>query len=359
MIERIPLRGAWLAMACLLLAAFQAAAADYPAPRQGTWVVRDFKFQNGQVLPELKLAYSTVGEPTGEPVLVLHGTTGSAASMLTPAFAGELFGPGQPLDATKYFIILPDAIGTGRSSKPSDGMRMNFPKYSYDDMVEAQYRLVREHLGVKHLRLVIGNSMGGMQTWIWAQKYPGFLDVAVPMASLPTPMSGRNWMLRRLLVTSIKADPAWNNGNYTTQPPSLQLASVFFATATNGGNHSYMKASPDRQKADAALDARLKPGAFNGDANDHIYQWESSADYNPSPGLEKISATLLAINSADDERNPVELGILDREIKRVKNGRAYVIPASEQTLGHGTTANARFWKQELEQVLKTAPRLGM
>ena len=359
MIERIPLRGAWLAMACLLLAAFQAVAADYPAPRQGTWVVRDFKFQNGQVLPELKLAYSTVGEPTGEPVLVLHGTTGSAASMLTPAFAGELFGPGQPLDATKYFIILPDAIGTGRSSKPSDGMRMNFPKYSYDDMVEAQYRLVREHLGVKHLRLVIGNSMGGMQTWIWAQKYPGFLDVAVPMASLPTPMSGRNWMLRRLLVTSIKADPAWNNGNYTTQPPSLQLASVFFATATNGGNYSYMKAGPDRQKADAALDARLKPGAFNGDANDHIYQWESSADYNPSPGLEKISATLLAINSADDERNPVELGILDREIKRVKNGRAYVIPASEQTLGHGTTANARFWKQELEQVLKTAPRLGM
>jgi homoserine O-acetyltransferase len=179
------------------------------------------------------------------------------------------------------------------------------------------------------------------------------------MASLPTPMSGRNWMLRRLLVTSIKADPAWNNGNYTTQPPSLQLASVFFATATNGGNHSYMKAGPDRQKADAALDARLKPGAFNGDANDHIYQWESSADYNPSPGLEKISATLLAINSADDERNPVELGVLEREIKRVKNGRAYVIPASEQTLGHGTTANARFWKQELEQVLKTAPRLGM
>ena len=359
MIERIPLRGAWLAMACLLLAAFQAVAADYPAPRQGTWVVRDFKFQNGQVLPELKLAYSTVGEPTGEPVLVLHGTTGSAASMLTPAFAGELFGPGQPLDATKYFIILPDAIGTGRSSKPSDGLRMNFPKYSYDDMVEAQYRLVREHLGVKHLRLVIGNSMGGMQTWIWAQKYPGFLDVAVPMASLPTPMSGRNWMLRRLLTESIRRDPAWNNGNYTTQPPSLQLASVFFATATNGGNHSYMKAGPDRQKADAALDARLKPGAFNGDANDHIYQWESSADYNPLPGLEKISATLLAINSADDERNPVELGILDREIKRVKNGRAYVIPASEQTLGHGTTANARFWKQELEQVLKTAPRVGM
>ena len=321
--------------------------------------MRDFKFQNGQVLPELKIGYSTVGEPTGEPVLVLHGTTGSAASMLTPGFAGELFGPGQPLDATKYFLIVPDAIGTGRSSKPSDGLRMNFPKYNYDDMVEAQYRLVREHLGVKHLRLVIGNSMGGMQTWMWAQKYPGFMDIAVPMASLPTPMSGRNWMLRRLLVTSIKADPAWNNGNYTAQPPSLQLASVFFATASSGGNHSYMKAGPDRQRADAALEARLKAGSFRGDANDHIYQWESSADYDPSAGLEKITATLLAINSADDERNPVELGILEREVRRVKNGRAYVIPASEQTLGHGTTGQAKFYKAQLEEVLKTAPRLGM
>lgn len=356
---RMSLRGAWLAFAGLLLAASQALAADYPAAKHGSWTIRDFRFHNGQVLPELKIGYSTVGEPTGEPVLVLHGTTGSAASMLTPAFAGELFGAGQPLDAAKYFIILPDAIGTGRSTKPSDGLRMAFPKYSYDDMVEAQYRLVREHLGVKHLRLVIGNSMGGMQTWMWAQKYPGFMDVAVPMASLPTPMSGRNWMLRRLLVETIKSDPAWNNGNYTAQPRSLQIASVFFATATNGGNHSYMRAGPDRAKADAALEARLKPGAFNGDANDHIYQWESSADYNPSTGLEKITATLLAINSADDERNPVELGILEREIRRVKNGRAYVIPASEQTLGHGTTGQARFWKQELDAVLKAAPRMGM
>jgi homoserine O-acetyltransferase/O-succinyltransferase len=179
------------------------------------------------------------------------------------------------------------------------------------------------------------------------------------MASLPTPMSGRNWMLRRLLTESIRRDPAWNNGNYTAQPPGFQLASVFFATATSGGNHSYMKAGPNREKADAALEARLKPGAMNADANDHLLQWESSADYNPSPGLEKITATLLAINSADDERNPVELGILDREIKRVKNGRAYVIPASDQTLGHGTTGSAKFWKQELEAVLKSAPRVGM
>jgi homoserine O-acetyltransferase/O-succinyltransferase len=357
MTARSFLRGAGLALG-LLLATLASFAADFPAPKQGTYTIKDFRFANGQVLPELKLFYQTVGEPTGEPVLVLHGTTGSSNSMLGANFGGELFGAGQPLDATKYFVILPDAIGTGRSSKPSDGMRMNFPKYNYDDMVEAQYRLVREHLGVKHLRLVIGNSMGGMQTWMWAQKYPGYMDIAVPMASLPTEMSGRNWMLRRLLVETIKLDPAWNNGNYTAQPRSLQLASVFFATATNGGNHSYMKAGPNRARADAALDARLK-GAFAGDANDHIYQWESSADYNPSTGLEKVTATLLAINSADDERNPVELGILDREIKRVKNGRAYIVPGSDQTLGHGTTGNAKFWKQELDAVLKSAPRIGM
>jgi homoserine O-acetyltransferase/O-succinyltransferase len=347
---------AGLAAAALILP-IAVPAADFPAPKQGTWTVRDFRFHTGETLPELKLAYRTVGEPTGEPVLVLHGTTGSSASMLTPAFGGELYGPGQPLDASRYYIILPDAIGAGASSKPSDGMRMAFPKYNYDDMVDAQYRLVREHLGVKHLRLVIGNSMGGMQTWIWAQKYPAMMDVAVPMASLPTPMSGRNWMLRRLLTESIRNDPAWMNGNYTKQPPSLQFASVFFATATNGGNFSYMKSGPTREKADEALNARLK-GNFAGDANDHLYQWESSADFNPSAGLEKITATLLAINSADDERNPPELGILDREIKRVKNGKVLLIPGSEQTLGHGTTSQARFYARELDALLKSAPRLG-
>lgn len=345
-----------LAGAAALLT-FAATAADFPAPKQGSWTVRDFRFHDGTTLPELKLAYRTVGEPTGEPVLVLHGTTGSSASMLSPAFAGELFGAGQPLDATRYYIILPDAIGAGASSKPSDGMRMAFPKYNYDDMVDAQYRLVREHLGVKHLRLVIGNSMGGMQAWMWAQKYPGFMDVAVPMASLPAPMSGRNWMLRRMLTESIRRDPAWNNGNYTQQPPSLRFASIFFATATNGGNFSYMKAGPNREQADKALDARLN-GNFNGDANDHLLQWESSADYDPSRGLEKITATLLAINAADDERNPPELGILDREIKRVKNGKVLLIPGSEQTLGHGTTGQAKFYAKELDALMKSAPRLS-
>ena len=200
----------------LSLIAFAAMAADYPAPKEGDWIARDFRFHTGEVMPELRLHYTTVGEPSGEPVLILHGTTGSGASMLTPAFAGELFGPGQPLDASKYFIILPDALGAGKSSKPSDGLRAKFPRYNYDDMVAAQYRLVTEGLGVRHLRLVLGNSMGGMHTWMWGVNYPDFMDALVPMASQPTEMSGRNWMMRRLLIDTIRNDPDWNNGNYTT-----------------------------------------------------------------------------------------------------------------------------------------------
>jgi homoserine O-acetyltransferase len=341
----------------LALLVLPSLAADYPAPRQGTWVVRDFRFHTGAVLPELRLHYTTVGEPTGEPVLILHGTTGSGDGMLNPAFAGELFGPGQPLDASRYYIILPDAIGTGKSSKPSDGLRAAFPRYNYDDMVDAQYRLVREHLGVRHLRLVLGNSMGGMQTWIWAQKYPDAMDVAVPMASLPTPMSGRNWMMRRLIIDSIRNDPDWMGGNYTKQPRSLQFASVFYGIGTSGGNQALFRAAPTREKADQLLDQRLK-AAFVRDANDHLYQWESSGDYNPSPGLERVKAALLAINSADDERNPPELGVLEQEIKRVKNGRILLIPGSETTAGHGTTAQAKYWKQELAELLRNAPRLN-
>ena len=341
----------------LVIAALPALAADYPAAREGSWLVRDFKFHSGEMLPELRLHYRTVGNPAGEPVLVLHGTTGSGAGMLSPAFAGELFGAGQPLDASRYFVILPDAIGAGKSTKPSDGLRAAFPKYNYDDLVDAQYRLVKEHLGIRHLRLVIGNSMGGMQAWIWAQKYPGFMDVAVPMASLPTEMSGRNWMMRRLLVESIKTDPEWMGGNYTKQPRSVQLASVFFATGTNGGNQALAAAAPTREKADAIIDKSLT-ASFTGDANDHLYQWDSSRDYNPSAGLERIQATVLAINSADDERNPPENGVLEREIKRVKNGRVLLIPASDKTAGHGTTGQAKFWKADLATVLQSAPRLG-
>jgi len=339
----------------LSLAALPGLAADYPAPREGDWIVRDFRFHTGEVLPELRLHYATVGAPTGEPVLILHGTTQSGASMLSPVFAGELFGPGQPLDASRYYVILPDAIGHGKSSKPSDGLRTRFPKYNYDDMVDAQYRLVTEHLGVRHLRLVLGFSMGGMETWIFAQKYPGIMDIAVPMASLPTEMSGRNWMLRRLILDTIRNDPDWKTGNYSGPLRSAQFASVFYGLATNGGNQALYKAAPTREKADELLNQRLS-APFSADANDVLYQWESSRDYNPSPGLERIQAVLLAINSADDERNPRELGVLDREIKRVKNGRVLLIPASDQTAGHATAFYARYWQKEAGDLLQTVPR---
>ena len=320
-------------------------------------MVKDFRFHTGDVLPELRLHYTTLGAPTGEPVLILHGTTGSGAGMLNPGFGGELFGPGQPLDASRYYIILPDAIGAGKSSKPSDGRRAGFPIYNYDDMVSAQYRLLTEHLGVRRLRVIIGNSMGGMQTWVWGVKYPGFMDALVPMAAQPTAMASRNWILRRLVTDSIRNDPEWDNGNYKKQPRSLQVASVFYNFASNGGNQALQKAAPTRELADQLLDARLA-APFAGDANDHLYQWDASRDYNPAPGLERISASLLAINAADDERNPPETGLMEREIKRVKNGRYYLIPASEQTAGHGATGQAKFWKQQLADLLQRAPRLG-
>jgi homoserine O-acetyltransferase len=340
-----------------LFACMAASAQEAATPRSGSWTVRDFRFQTGEVLPELKLAYTTLGDPQGEPVLILHGTTGSGAGMLGPAFGGELFGPGQPLDARRYYVILPDAIGTGQSSKPSDGLRARFPAYNYDDMVTAQYRLLTEHLGVRHLRLVLGNSMGGMQTWMWAHKYPDMMDIAVPMASLPSPMSGRNWMLRRMLTESIRKDPLWMDGNYTQQPPSWQFASVFYATATNGGHLGLQKIAPSSEKGDALLKQRLS-AKFAGDANDHLFQWESSRDYDPSGGLERIRATVLAINSADDERNPPELGVLEKALARIPRARALIIPGSPETFGHGTTGNARFWKQEVADLLKTAPRLA-
>jgi len=344
-------------LALALSVSATAHAQEAPAPKNGQWVVKDFRFHTGEVLPELKLNYTTLGDPAGEPVLILHGTTGSGAGMLGPAFGGELFGPGQPLDARRYFVILPDAIGTGKSSKPSDGLRAKFPAYNYDDMVSAQHRLVTEHLGVRHLRMVLGNSMGGMQTWMWAQKYPDMMDIAVPMASLPSPMSGRNWMLRRMLTESIRRDPLWMDGNYTQQPPSWQFASVFFATATSGGNQGLQKIAPSSEKGDALLKQRLSP-PFAGDANDHLYQWESSRDYDASKGLERIQATVLVINSADDERNPPELGVLEKALPRIKSAKALIIPGSPDTFGHGTTGNARFWKKEVADLLQTAPKLA-
>jgi homoserine O-acetyltransferase len=346
------------ATAILSVLAFSAIAADYPAPKQGDWVAHDFRFHTGEVMPEMRLHYTTVGEASGEPVLILHGTAGSGDGMLTADFAGELFGPDQALDASRYFIILPDAVGAGKSSKPSDGLRAKFPRYNYDDMVAAQYSLVTEGLGIRHLRLVLGNSMGGMHGWVWGVTYPEFMDALVPMASQPTEMSSRNWIMRRMLIDAVSNDPDWNDGNYTTQPRSLRTANAFFGIATNGGTLAYQKMAPTREQADKLLDGRLA-APFTADANDFLYQWDSSRDYNPSPRLERIEARLLAINSADDERNPPETGIMTRELKRVKNGALYLIPASEETRGHGTTAMARFWKQQLEALLQAAPRRTM
>ena len=344
------------ALLCVcLFAALRAFAADYPAPREGDWVARDFRFHTGEVLPEVKLHYRTIGSPVGEPVLILHGTTGSGASFLNRDFADELFGPGQPLDARLYFIILPDALGTGQSTRPSDGLRAKFPRYNYDDMVDLHHRLVTEGLGVKRLRLLIGNSMGGMEIWLWAQKYPQITDIAVPMAATPTEMASRNWMTRRLIIDTIRNDPAWMGGNYTTQPKSAQFASIFYGLATSGGNQNLQRIAGTREAADKLLDARLK-APFPADANDVLYQWDSSRDFNPSAGLEKITATLLAINSADDERNPPETGIMERAIRRVKNGRLLLIQGSDTTLGHGTTSQAKYWKDELAKLLQSAPK---
>jgi len=335
-----------------------ALAADYPAQRQGDWIARDFKFHTGQTMPELRLHYTTIGEPSGLPVLVLHGSGGSAASMLTPAFAGELFGPGQPLDAAKYYIIIPDSLGHGKSAKPSDGPKTAFPKYDYEDMVDAQYRLVSEGLGVKHLRLVIGNSMGGMHSWIWGVKYPQAMDALVPMASQPTEMAARNWMLRRLMLETIRNDPDYNGGNYTSPPRMMKYAITAFGVASAGGTLGYQTLAPTAETADRMVDERLAL-PVSADANDFIYQWEASHDYNPSPGLQRIEATVLAINAADDERNPPETGVTEAALKRVKHGRLYLIPASTATRGHLTTGNAAFYQQQLRELLATAPQRTM
>jgi homoserine O-acetyltransferase len=347
-----------IVFAVALVMTSPARAADYPAPKPGDWIAGDFKFHTGETMPELRLHYTTIGEPTGQPVLVLHGSGGSSASLLTPAFAGELFGAGQPLDAAKYYIIIPDGLGHGQSSKPSDAMKTAFPRYDYADMVDAQYRLVSEGLGIKHLRLVIGNSMGGMHTWLWGVKYPDFMDALVPMASQPTAMAARNWMLRRMMIETIRNDPDYNEGRYTTQPRLMKYAIAAYRFASAGGTLAYQMLAPTAAQADKMVDDQLAL-PVTADANDYIYQWEASHDYDASAEMEKIQATLLAINAADDERNPPESGVTEAAIKRIKNGRLYLIPASTETRGHLTTGNAKFYATQLRELLQTAPQRTM
>jgi len=325
-------------------------AADYPAPKVGDWMATNVQFHTGEVLPRVRLHYRTVGAPTGMPVLVLHASTGSGDAMLGAGFGGELFGRGQPLDAEKYFIVIPDALGAGQSSKPSDGLRASFPQYSVEDLVRAQYRLLTEHLGVTHLRLVLGVSGGGMQTWLWGELYPAFMDALVPMASMPMPMSGRNWIARRMLIDMIRNDPGYMNGDYRVQPAGLKSAIAYFGLLTSGGTRGLQKAAPTRERADELIAQRLAQNTA-ADANDLIYQYEAARDYDPSPRLEQIRSTLLVINSADDERNPPELRAVEGALRRVAGGRYFEIAASAETAGHGTAMTARLWKDELLSLL--------
>jgi homoserine O-acetyltransferase/O-succinyltransferase len=338
----------------IFLLSFEHAAFAYEQQKTGVWTLNNFQFHDGTQLPQLNIGFTTLGNPSNPAVLILHGTTGTGQGMLSPAFGGELFGDGQVLDAKKYFIILPDAIGMGQSSKPSDGLHARFPNYNYDDMVKAQYLLVHEGLGIQHLRLIMGNSMGGMHVWLWGIQYPNFADILVPMASSPIEISGRNWMLRRLITDSIRNDPTWLNGEYKQQPKSFQFASVYYSIASNGGSQNLQKLTPTREKADQYLNERLN-AKLNADANDHLYQWEASRDFNPSADIEKIKAHVLVINSSDDERNPPELGAVEQAMKRNKNIEYFLIPASDQTQGHGTTGQAKWWKSKLKAVLEPNP----
>ena len=338
---------------------FIAVAADYPAPVEADYTIRDFKFASGETLPELRIHYRTLGKidknaqgKVTNAVLIMHGTTGSGAQFVPrPEFADELFGKGQPLDATKFFIVLPDGIGHGKSSKPSDGLHAKFPRYGYLDMIEAQYRLLTDGLGVNHARLIMGTSMGGMHTWLWGELYPDFMDALMPLASLPEQISGRNRVWRRTIIDAIRNDPAWDNGEYKTQPPSLSTAAeIFWFVSSNPLLRQ--KEAPTLRQADEKIDNFIAEHTKIADTNDDLYALEASHDYDPGPNLEKIRAQLLAINFADDLINPPELGILEREIKRVPHGRAIVMPMSDKTRGHGSHTIAALWKDELVKLLK-------
>jgi len=340
-------------------------AGDYPPPTEADYTIRDFKFGSGETLPELRIHYRTLGQidkddrgKTRNAVLIMHGTTGSGAQFIRPEFAGELFGKDQPLDATKFFIVLPDGIGHGNSSKPSNGLHAKFPRYGYLDMVEAQYRLLTEGLGVNHARLVIGTSMGGMHTWLWGELHPDFIDALTPLASLPTQISGRNRAWRRIIIDAIRNDPSWNGGEYPAaagQPPSLRTAAeMLWFMSSNPVLRQ--KEAPTLAKTDEVLDKFVQQIVKADDVNDVLYALEASHDYDPGPNLEKIRVPLLAINSADDLINPPELGILEREIKRVPHGRAVVIPLSDKTRGHGSHTIASLWKDELVKLLKESEK---
>lgn len=349
-------------LAALLVAAFCAIAPaqEELRPVERDIVLKDFPFRSGERLPELRLHVRTFGTlrrgPDGRAanaVLILHGTTGSGAQFLRPGFAGELFGPGQLLDADRYFIVLPDGIGHGRSSKPSDGLRARFPRYGYLDMVEAQRRLLLEGFGVDRLRLVLGTSMGGMHTWLWGQLHPDKVQALMPLASLPVQVAGRNRGWRQALSDAIRNDPAWEGGDYRVQPPSLRTAGAFLWFMSNNPVLRQQE-TPTGAATAAAFEAFVGAYEKREDANDVLYAVEASRDYDPGPGLGRIQAPLVAVNSADDLINPPELGILEREIRRVPRGKAVVLPLGPRTRGHGSHTVAALWKEHLAALLEAS-----
>ena len=329
----------------VLLLAVRLSAATYPAPAEGDFVLHDFRFNDGGELTDLRLHYATFGSLKGDnAVLIMHGTGGTGRQFISDQFAGVLFGPGQLLDASRYYIVLPDGIGHGHSSKPSDGLGEKFPHYDYDDMVTADYRLLTEGLGVKHLRLVMGTSMGGMHTWVWGEKYPDFMDALMPLASAPVQIAGRNRFFRRMMIDALRNDPV--NG--------LRTAIDILAIMTSS-SLQLQKQAPTRDQADKLFDQTIQRRMeSNPSAIDLLYQVDSSRNYNPEPDLDKIRAPLLAINSADDVVNPPELGILERTIKRVKHGRFVLLPITDQTRGHGTHSLPAIWQGYLAELIKTS-----
>src|SRR5690242_13887982 len=348
--------GAWLALAATPLAAQQA------GPHEGDFVARDFHFKSGEVLPQLRLHYMTFGQPSHDPqgrvnnaVLILHGTSGSGNGFLSRTFAGELFGPGQLLDTARFYVILPDGIGHGGSSKPSDGLHARFPRYSYDDMVDAQHRLLVEGLKVDHLYLVMGTSMGCMHAWVWGERYPTFVDKLVTLACAPTQIAGRNRMMRKMILDGIRSDPDWRGGDYTAPPERglrTALAMLFIMTSSP---MQQQKTAPTRDSADAYITSYVNSHLRSTDANDMIYAFDASRDYDPSSKLESIRASVLAINSADDVVNPPELGLMEKLMPRVAHGRYVLIPTSDRTRGHGTHSMPAVWKGYLAEFLEQSP----
>jgi homoserine O-acetyltransferase len=349
-------------IAALCLVSNLRAAPDLPPITQGDFIITDFHFRDGQVLPKLTIHYRTLGTPTHDAsgivinaVLIMHGTTGSGAQFINNNFAGELFKPGQLLDAAKYFLILPDDIGHGQSSRPSESLHAKFPTYGYRDMVEAEYRLVTDGLKINHLRLAMGTSMGGMHTWLWGETYPDFMDALMPLASLPEQISGRNRMWRKMICDAIRNDPEWKNGDYEHQPQSLRIAAEILYFMGSNPLLRYQQA-PTGEKAEEVLNKYGDTAMKTMDANDVLYAVQSSRDYDPAPKLEEIRVPLVAINSADDLINPPDLGILEKQIKRVKNGKAILIPEGPETQGHGTHTLAKVWKDDLADLLKATQK---